>query len=220
MPNEFNLSKVLGQGISAFILTSFESTSLQSNKTHAKCTAINPHLRRRPKAPVYSSFWSSVWRNSPSSEDSPEWKTKPPESRKAQINLQISWCWKIEGRIAKGELMKWFNSQSLRGQIQEGGKVSLISGPSDFRHVTHMGPESGIQMMSTEPVAANRKTSFISGPSNFKHVYHYGPDDANPRWEPVLKPIFLTVVHLHQPVSAKYRTFSTDLPYEPNQKYE
>ena len=76
--------------------------------------------------------------------------------------------------------------QSLRGQIQEGGKVSLISGPSEFRHVTHMGPESGFQMMSTEPTPAasapNRKTSFISGPSNFKHVYHYGPDDANPRF--------------------------------------
>lgn len=75
-------------------------------------------------------------------------------------------------------------SKSLRGQIQEGGKVSLISGPSEFRHVTHMGPESGFQMMSTEPTPAasapNRKTSFISGPSNFKHVYHYGPDDANP----------------------------------------
>ncbi|CBY09743.1 unnamed protein product [Oikopleura dioica] len=77
-------------------------------------------------------------------------------------------------------------SKSLRGQIQEGGKVSLISGPSEFRHVTHMGPESGFQMMSTEPTPAasapNRKTSFISGPSNFKHVYHYGPDDANPRY--------------------------------------
>lgn len=64
--------------------------------------------------------------------------------------------------------------------------MSLISGPSEFRHVTHMGPESGFQMMSTEPTPAasapNRKTSFISGPSNFKHVYHYGPDDANPRY--------------------------------------
>lgn len=76
-------------------------------------------------------------------------------------------------------------SKSLRGQMQDPNlRSNLISGPQNFRHVTHMGPESGIQMMSTEPSNPqmsnpNRKTSFISGPSNFKHVYHYGPDDAS-----------------------------------------
>jgi len=72
-------------------------------------------------------------------------------------------------------------SKSLKSQMQDPNlRTNLISGPQNFRHVTHMGPESGIQMMATEQPTPNRKTSFISGPSNFKHVYHYGPDDATP----------------------------------------
>jgi hypothetical protein len=64
-------------------------------------------------------------------------------------------------------------SKTLRGQMQDPSlRINLISGPQNFRHLTHMGPESGLQMMSTEPTQiakdSGKRTSFISGPSNFK----------------------------------------------------
>ncbi|XP_031758439.1 serine/threonine-protein kinase MRCK alpha isoform X4 [Xenopus tropicalis] len=54
----------------------------------------------------------------------------------------------------------------------------LISNPTNFNHIAHMGPGDGIQILKDLPMPRSpypsplRQSSLISTPSNFEHVYH------------------------------------------------
>ncbi|XP_066451223.1 serine/threonine-protein kinase MRCK alpha isoform X1 [Eleutherodactylus coqui] len=61
----------------------------------------------------------------------------------------------------------------------------LISNPTNFNHIAHMGPGDGIQILkdlpmsrSPNPSPLRHHTSLISTPSNFEHVYHMTANSA------------------------------------------
>ncbi|XP_041418507.1 serine/threonine-protein kinase MRCK alpha isoform X3 [Xenopus laevis] len=61
----------------------------------------------------------------------------------------------------------------------------LISNPTNFNHIAHMGPGDGIQILkdlpmprSPYPSPLRHQSSLISTPSNFEHVYHMTVNSA------------------------------------------
>ncbi|XP_029448897.1 serine/threonine-protein kinase MRCK alpha isoform X2 [Rhinatrema bivittatum] len=53
----------------------------------------------------------------------------------------------------------------------------LISNPTNFNHIAHMGPGDGIQILKDLPKPGSlyppyRRSDLISTPSNFEHIYH------------------------------------------------
>ncbi|KAM4771794.1 serine/threonine-protein kinase MRCK alpha isoform 2-T2 [Rhinophrynus dorsalis] len=61
----------------------------------------------------------------------------------------------------------------------------LISNPTNFNHIAHMGPGDGIQILkdlpmprSPNPSPLRHHSSLISSPSNFEHVYHMTVNSA------------------------------------------
>ncbi|XP_075060456.1 serine/threonine-protein kinase MRCK alpha isoform X2 [Mixophyes fleayi] len=61
----------------------------------------------------------------------------------------------------------------------------LISNPTNFNHIAHMGPGDGIQILkdlpmprSPYPSPLRHHSSLISTPSNFEHVYHMTVNSA------------------------------------------
>ncbi|XP_069464779.1 serine/threonine-protein kinase MRCK alpha isoform X1 [Ambystoma mexicanum] len=81
----------------------------------------------------------------------------------------------------------------------------LISNPTNFNHIAHMGPGDGIQILKDLPMPGTpypspqlRHSSLISTPCNFEHVYHmtvnsaekflcYGP--LHPSYSPSLRSV-------------------------------
>ncbi|XP_036057692.1 serine/threonine-protein kinase MRCK alpha isoform X9 [Onychomys torridus] len=78
----------------------------------------------------------------------------------------------------------------------------LISNPTNFNHIAHMGPGDGIQILKDLPMpgfpypSPHRYSGLISSPSNFEHIYHMtvnsaeqflSPDSINPEHPPSLR---------------------------------
>ncbi|XP_057625477.1 serine/threonine-protein kinase MRCK alpha isoform X10 [Chionomys nivalis] len=78
----------------------------------------------------------------------------------------------------------------------------LISNPTNFNHIAHMGPGDGIQILKDLPMpgfpypSPHHHSGLISSPSNFEHVYHMtvnsaeqflSPESINPEHPPSLR---------------------------------
>ncbi|XP_012586402.1 PREDICTED: serine/threonine-protein kinase MRCK alpha isoform X9 [Condylura cristata] len=78
----------------------------------------------------------------------------------------------------------------------------LISNPTNFNHIAHMGPGDGIQILKDLPMPAfpypspHHHSGLISSPINFEHIYHMtvnsaenflSPDPINPEYSPTLR---------------------------------
>ncbi|XP_028721304.1 serine/threonine-protein kinase MRCK alpha isoform X14 [Peromyscus leucopus] len=78
----------------------------------------------------------------------------------------------------------------------------LISNPTNFNHIAHMGPGDGIQILKDLPMpgfpypSPHHHSGLISSPSNFEHIYHMtvssaeqflSPDSINPEHPPSLR---------------------------------
>nr|XP_038946183.1 serine/threonine-protein kinase MRCK alpha isoform X20 [Rattus norvegicus] len=78
----------------------------------------------------------------------------------------------------------------------------LISNPTNFNHIAHMGPGDGIQILKDLPMPGfpysppPHHSGLISSPSNFEHIYHMtvnsaeqflSPDSINPGYPPSLR---------------------------------
>ncbi|XP_058234692.1 serine/threonine-protein kinase MRCK beta isoform X3 [Hemibagrus wyckioides] len=64
-------------------------------------------------------------------------------------------------------------------------RSKLISNPTNFNHVAHMGPGDGMQVLMDLPLSSetpspssSRHHALISPPTNFEHVYHMSPASA------------------------------------------
>uniref|UniRef100_A0A3B4DVN2 non-specific serine/threonine protein kinase n=1 Tax=Pygocentrus nattereri TaxID=42514 RepID=A0A3B4DVN2_PYGNA len=64
-------------------------------------------------------------------------------------------------------------------------RSKLISNPTNFNHVAHMGPGDGMQVLMDLPLpsespspSSSRHHALISPPTNFEHVYHMSPISA------------------------------------------
>ncbi|XP_040307830.1 serine/threonine-protein kinase MRCK alpha isoform X9 [Herpailurus yagouaroundi] len=88
----------------------------------------------------------------------------------------------------------------------------LISNPTNFNHIAHMGPGDGIQILKDLPMPGlpyppSLHSGLISSPINFEHIYHMtvnsaekflSPDSINPEYSPSLRsapgtPSFMTL---------------------------
>ncbi|XP_029790745.1 serine/threonine-protein kinase MRCK alpha isoform X11 [Suricata suricatta] len=88
----------------------------------------------------------------------------------------------------------------------------LISNPTNFNHIAHMGPGDGIQILKDLPMPGlpyppSLHSGLISSPVNFEHIYHMtvnsaekflSPDSINPEYSPSLRsapgtPSFMTL---------------------------
>ncbi|XP_060048079.1 serine/threonine-protein kinase MRCK alpha isoform X13 [Erinaceus europaeus] len=89
----------------------------------------------------------------------------------------------------------------------------LISNPTNFNHIAHMGPGDGIQILKDLPMpgfpypSPHLHSGLISSPINFEHIYHMtvnsaekflSPDSINPDYSPSLRsvpgtPSFMTL---------------------------
>ncbi|XP_032718743.1 serine/threonine-protein kinase MRCK alpha isoform X14 [Lontra canadensis] len=89
----------------------------------------------------------------------------------------------------------------------------LISNPTNFNHIAHMGPGDGIQILKDLPMpgfpypSPHHHSGLISSPINFEHIYHMtvnsaekflSPDSINPEYSPSLRsvpgtPSFMTL---------------------------
>ncbi|XP_046534596.1 serine/threonine-protein kinase MRCK alpha isoform X9 [Equus quagga] len=89
----------------------------------------------------------------------------------------------------------------------------LISNPTNFNHIAHMGPGDGIQILKDLPMpgfpypSPHHHSGLISSPINFEHIYHMtvnsaekflSPDSINPECSPSLcsvpgTPSFMTL---------------------------
>ncbi|XP_064412674.1 serine/threonine-protein kinase MRCK alpha isoform X2 [Latimeria chalumnae] len=80
----------------------------------------------------------------------------------------------------------------------------LISNPTNFNHIVHMGPGDGIQILKDLPMpssprlSSNHHLGLISTPTNFEHVYHMTVhsaanflyhDSVNPSHSPSLRSV-------------------------------
>ncbi|XP_030617618.1 serine/threonine-protein kinase MRCK alpha isoform X11 [Delphinapterus leucas] len=80
----------------------------------------------------------------------------------------------------------------------------LISNPTNFNHIAHMGPGDGIQILKDLPMpgfpypSPHHHSGLISSPINFEHIYHMtvnsaekflSPDSINPEYSPSLRPV-------------------------------
>ncbi|XP_069879313.1 serine/threonine-protein kinase MRCK alpha isoform X16 [Dipodomys merriami] len=78
----------------------------------------------------------------------------------------------------------------------------LISNPTNFNHIAHMGPGDGIQILKDLPMpgfpypSSQLHSGLISSPINFEHIYHMtvnsaekflSPDSINPEHSPALR---------------------------------
>ncbi|XP_060101680.1 serine/threonine-protein kinase MRCK alpha isoform X2 [Heteronotia binoei] len=85
----------------------------------------------------------------------------------------------------------------------------LISNPTNFNHIAHMGPGDGIQILKDLPMprspcpSPHHQSCLISSPSNFEHIYHMtvnsaenflSHDSVNPAYPPPLRSIPRTPV--------------------------
>uniref|UniRef100_A0ACB8GA08 Serine/threonine-protein kinase MRCK alpha n=1 Tax=Sphaerodactylus townsendi TaxID=933632 RepID=A0ACB8GA08_9SAUR len=85
----------------------------------------------------------------------------------------------------------------------------LISNPTNFNHIAHMGPGDGIQILKDLPMPRSPSPSpphqscLISSPSNFEHIYHMtvnsaenflSHDSVNPAYPPPLRSVPRTPV--------------------------
>ncbi|XP_066551090.1 serine/threonine-protein kinase MRCK beta isoform X3 [Amia ocellicauda] len=64
-------------------------------------------------------------------------------------------------------------------------RSKMISHPTNFNHVAHMGPGDGMQVLMDLPLqsefpspSSSRHHALISPPTNFEHVYHMSPVSA------------------------------------------
>ncbi|XP_059001512.1 serine/threonine-protein kinase MRCK alpha isoform X10 [Mustela lutreola] len=80
----------------------------------------------------------------------------------------------------------------------------LISNPTNFNHIAHMGPGDGIQILKDLPMpgfpypSPHHHSGLISSPINFEHIYHMtvhsaekflSPDSINPEYSPSLRSV-------------------------------
>ncbi|KAM8817181.1 serine/threonine-protein kinase MRCK alpha isoform 11-T11 [Rhynchonycteris naso] len=80
----------------------------------------------------------------------------------------------------------------------------LISNPTNFNHIAHMGPGDGIQILKDLPMpglpypSPHHHSGLISSPMNFEHIYHMtvhsaekflSPDSINPEYSPSLRSV-------------------------------
>ncbi|XP_067319110.1 serine/threonine-protein kinase MRCK beta isoform X3 [Anolis sagrei] len=63
-------------------------------------------------------------------------------------------------------------------------RSKMISNPTNFNHVAHMGPGDGMQVLMDLPLnefpspSSSRHSALISPPTGFEHVYHMSPISA------------------------------------------
>uniref|UniRef100_A0A7M4FBT2 Serine/threonine-protein kinase MRCK beta n=1 Tax=Crocodylus porosus TaxID=8502 RepID=A0A7M4FBT2_CROPO len=63
-------------------------------------------------------------------------------------------------------------------------RSKMISNPTNFNHVAHMGPGDGMQVLMDLPLnefpspSSSRHSALISPPTSFEHVYHMSPISA------------------------------------------
>ncbi|XP_043860616.1 serine/threonine-protein kinase MRCK alpha isoform X15 [Dromiciops gliroides] len=108
----------------------------------------------------------------------------------------------------------------------------LISNPTNFNHIAHMGPGDGIQILKDLPMpgfphsSPHHHSSLISSPINFEHVYHMtvnsaekflSPDSINPEYSPSLRsvpgtPSFMTLRNLRPQESRTVFSGSVSIP--------
>ncbi|XP_029768847.1 serine/threonine-protein kinase MRCK alpha isoform X4 [Terrapene carolina triunguis] len=107
----------------------------------------------------------------------------------------------------------------------------LISNPTNFNHIAHMGPGDGIQILKDLPMLcfpypSPHHFSLISSPSNFEHIYHMTVNSAekflfydsiNPAYSPSLRsvagtPAFVTLRNLRPQESRTMFSGSVSIP--------
>ncbi|XP_072503760.1 serine/threonine-protein kinase MRCK alpha isoform X2 [Notamacropus eugenii] len=108
----------------------------------------------------------------------------------------------------------------------------LISNPTNFNHIAHMGPGDGIQILKDLPMpgfphsSPHHHSGLISSPINFEHVYHMtvnsaekflSPDSINPEYSPSLRsvpgtPSFMTLRNLRPQESRTMFSGSVSIP--------
>uniref|UniRef100_A0A452IM01 Serine/threonine-protein kinase MRCK alpha n=1 Tax=Gopherus agassizii TaxID=38772 RepID=A0A452IM01_9SAUR len=100
----------------------------------------------------------------------------------------------------------------------------LISNPTNFNHIAHMGPGDGIQILKDLPMPcfpypSLHHFSLISSPSNFEHIYHMTVNSAekflfydsiNPAYSPSLP--FVTLRNLRPQESRTMFSGSVSIP--------
>uniref|UniRef100_A0A7M4EMD1 Serine/threonine-protein kinase MRCK alpha n=1 Tax=Crocodylus porosus TaxID=8502 RepID=A0A7M4EMD1_CROPO len=108
----------------------------------------------------------------------------------------------------------------------------LISNPTNFNHIAHMGPGDGIQILKDLPMprspyqSPHHHSSLISSPSNFEHIYHMtvnsaekflSYDSINPACPPALRsapgtPAIMTLRNLRPQESRTMFSGSVSIP--------
>ncbi|XP_044306245.1 serine/threonine-protein kinase MRCK alpha [Varanus komodoensis] len=108
----------------------------------------------------------------------------------------------------------------------------LISNPTNFNHIAHMGPGDGIQILKDLPMPSSpcpsphHHSRIISSPSNFEHIYHMTVNSAenflshvsvNPAYPPPLRslprtPAFMNLRNLRPQESRTMFSGSVSIP--------
>uniref|UniRef100_A0A8B9MD11 CDC42 binding protein kinase alpha n=1 Tax=Accipiter nisus TaxID=211598 RepID=A0A8B9MD11_9AVES len=108
----------------------------------------------------------------------------------------------------------------------------LISNPTNFNHIAHMGPGDGIQILKDLPMQRSpyqfphHHSRLISSPSNFEHIYHMtvnsaekflSYDSINPAFSPPPRsvlgtPDFMTLRNLRPQESRTVFSGSVSIP--------
>ncbi|XP_054676827.1 serine/threonine-protein kinase MRCK alpha isoform X7 [Grus americana] len=108
----------------------------------------------------------------------------------------------------------------------------LISNPTNFNHIAHMGPGDGIQILKDLPMQRSpyqfphHQSRLISSPSNFEHIYHMtvnsaekflSYDSINPAFSPPPRsvlgtPDFMTLRNLRPQESRTVFSGSVSIP--------
>nr|XP_034967355.1 serine/threonine-protein kinase MRCK alpha isoform X3 [Zootoca vivipara] len=108
----------------------------------------------------------------------------------------------------------------------------LISNPTNFNHIAHMGPGDGIQILKDLPMPSSpyppshHHSHLISSPSNFEHVYHMtvnsaenflSRDSINRAYSPPLRsvprtPAFMNIRNLRPQESRTMFSGSVSIP--------
>ncbi|XP_042301869.1 serine/threonine-protein kinase MRCK alpha [Sceloporus undulatus] len=108
----------------------------------------------------------------------------------------------------------------------------LISNPTNFNHIAHMGPGDGIQILKDLPMPSppspspHHHSCLISSPSNFEHIYHMtvnsaenflSHDSINPAYPPSLRclpriPAFMNLRNLRPQESRTMFSGSVSIP--------
>ncbi|XP_077781753.1 serine/threonine-protein kinase MRCK alpha isoform X4 [Podarcis muralis] len=108
----------------------------------------------------------------------------------------------------------------------------LISNPTNFNHIAHMGPGDGIQILKDLPMPSSpyppshHHSHLISSPSNFEHIYHMtvnsaenflSRDSINRAYSPPLRsvprtPAFMNIRNLRPQESRTMFSGSVSIP--------